>query len=406
MNDLTYKNSSTYLDNNKQFSQKQFITDLYSCETAIYTLKKRIEEIDKKIKEVDYVKPFSVTSWYDSTFYKEYSKIYKYRHPVKDYPDIPKKKKVFDFDKSFEISLTSIPLALMVAVALMIIFCFTNWSRGFENAVFWGTVLSIAFGYQMLLIIVSSIDKMDFSSKMKEYEAICEALDKENRKIDAENKEAKNKFKQQYDEWVKPKRAEYDEYVIKEKQKIKQKQTALQNEKDEAIRQLQNVEKTLTELYSLRINGVLCIHPNYQGLLPVSILYGYFDTGRCSVLEGHEGAYNLYEDEQIKGMIITQLSSVAKQLNNLNTTMYYVGQAVSRCEEQLKTLNSNMDSVLSSITSMGNSVVSSLDSIGTKVSRIETSSTRTEESVANAAYYSEVGAKISAVNTFYNIYRN
>lgn len=402
MNDLIRENKVTTLDNIKQFSQKQFITDLYSCETAIYTLQKRIKEIDKKIKAVDYIKPFSVASWYSSTFYKKYSKIQK---GVKKYPDMPKEFKgrklgLFDLIES---CVATGSVAVAVGVIVMIIFCFTDFSRGFENAAFWIIVLGITFGPSAFDLITNYIGKSNYLSEMKEYEAACKKIEEENSKIYEENKKNEDTYKNQYYEWVERERAKYDKFVVKEKSKIKLKILALQNEKKEAVRQLQNAQKTLAELYSLRINGVLCIHPNYQGLLPVSIIYGYFDTGRCSMLEGHEGAYNLYEDERMKGMIITQLASVAKQLNNLNTTMYYVGQAVNRCEKQLQLLNSNMDSVLSSITSMEGSVVSSLDTLGAKVGRIEATSARTQESVANAAYYSEVNAKISAFNTFYNI---
>ena len=33
----------------------------------------------------------------------------------------------------------------------------------------------------------------------------------------------------------------------------------------------------------------------------------YLQSGRCYTLEGHEGAYNLYEEEKFKEIILTKL---------------------------------------------------------------------------------------------------
>lgn len=39
------------------------------------------------------------------------------------------------------------------------------------------------------------------------------------------------------------------------------------------------------------------IYPKYQALVPVCTMYEYFDSQRVSSFTGHEGAYNLYENE-------------------------------------------------------------------------------------------------------------
>lgn len=109
-------------------------------------------------------------------------------------------------------------------------------------------------------------------------------------------------------------------------------------EKRQVKANIEKLETTLSELYSMRINGVLCLHPNYQGLVPVSIIYGYFDTGRCTQLQGHEGAYNLYEDERVKGLIINKLDGISQQLNKINGTMSYVASAIDSCNNRLSTL--------------------------------------------------------------------
>lgn len=51
-------------------------------------------------------------------------------------------------------------------------------------------------------------------------------------------------------------------------------------------------ERRLGELYSRDV-----IYSKYQTFAPVSRFYEYLSSGRCSRLEGYDGAYNLYEKE-------------------------------------------------------------------------------------------------------------
>lgn len=169
-----------------------------------------------------------------------------------------------------------------------------------------------------------------------------------------------------------------------------------EREQEQALHQLCAVYNTLEMLYNLRVNGVLCLHPNYQGLVPISIIYGYFDTGRCSQLQGHEGAYNLYEDEKMKGMIIGKLNVVLKQLNQLNRSMIYVGKAIEKCNSRLSDLESAGNRMISSVNNMNSNVSNRLNGVSNQMSAIEANT-------ANSAYYAEVGARMSTFNTVYNL---
>ncbi|MGN0522044.1 MAG: hypothetical protein ACI4IQ_05340, partial [Eubacterium sp.] len=194
-----------------------------------------------------------------------------------------------------------------------------------------------------------------------------------------------------------------DEYY-KEKQlarnKFDENECVLIDNEAEMIREIKSeVEATLYELYNLRINGVLCLHPNYQGLIPISIIYGYFDTGRCSQLQGHEGAYNLYEDEKMKGMIINKLDVVSKQLGELNNAMVYVGKAIEECNERLSELESTSERMISSVNSMNSNISNQLNGVSNQMSAIESNT-------ANSAYYAEIGAKMTTFNTVYNLLKD
>ena len=85
-------------------------------------------------------------------------------------------------------------------------------------------------------------------------------------------------------------------------------------------KQINATKHVLSKLYGLNI-----VHPTYRNLIAIASLYQYVDTGRCTQLEGHEGAYNLYESERRQNMIITQLNAVITQLEQIkyNQAMLY-----------------------------------------------------------------------------------
>lgn len=170
-------------------------------------------------------------------------------------------------------------------------------------------------------------------------------------------------------------------------------------EKRQVKANIEKLENTLRELYSMRINGVLCLHPNYQGLIPVSIIYGYFDTGRCTQLQGHEGAYNLYEDEKMKGMIISKLDYVSNQLSRLNGTMSYVADALDECNSRLMNLEDSGNDMAKQIGRLNKNVNSLNSNVSKRMGAIEANT-------ANAAYYSEVSARCDVFNTVYNLYNS
>jgi len=59
------------------------------------------------------------------------------------------------------------------------------------------------------------------------------------------------------------------------------------------------------------------IYPKYRNLVAVSSFCEYFDSGRCDKFEGHEGAYNMYEDEVRQNVIIGKLDLVRSNLDDI-----------------------------------------------------------------------------------------
>ncbi len=406
--ELSNRSNASLQTQGVAFSQKKLIGDLYACETAKYILEKRIKDIEKRILAADNLKSFSVVNFNNSSFGKKYNKAYVRQ---KQYPTAPKKEDNFSiFETWIGIGfLGCIPFGIVGIIIGIVKFVKAVKAYG------GGARLSELFLPIIICLVIPVVCSLcitifeiirNASDKAK-YDAQCEKIDAENKNISEKNATARKQYENEYDAWVKEERKKYDQYARNQRQQIQQIQAALRAEKQQAQEQLNKVNATLAELYSLRIDGVLCFHPNYKGLVPVSIIYGYFDTRRCSVFEGHEGAYNLYEDEKIKGIIINQLSTVMQKLNDLNGTMYYVGQAVNRCEDQLRTLNSNMERSLDRISELGTTMQASMQDMSNNIAgTIKSSSARIEENTANTAYYSKIGADMATFNAFYSVYRD
>ena len=92
-------------------------------------------------------------------------------------------------------------------------------------------------------------------------------------------------------------------------------------------------KKTLDILYQLDV-----VHVKYRGFVTITMLYEYFDTGRCDSLTGHEGAYNIYENEIRMNLIIAKLDDVIKQLETIQQNQYMMYEAILDCNRITKEL--------------------------------------------------------------------
>lgn len=369
--------------NSNSFNQRKFITDIYECEKTKYILERHIRKLNQQIDSAKDIGD------YEETYAQENRRTNK---AMSKLPTAPKRS---DFDTvGCIIHDDFLSLLVYAPPAVGLIVNLVKWIIGLNNgADFWPW--PILPGFIACLIVAVIIfggpfiyDQIRYNKEYNLYKQNLEHTEKQNEENKKFNQENYKEYKQLH-----------GKYVQKRKGEIAIVTPPLYHELDEAKRQLKKVNGILNEFYSLRINDVLCLHPKYQGLIPISIIYGYFDTGRCSALEGHEGAYNLYEDEKMKGMIINQLNTVIKQLNQLQSAMYYVEEAIKECNYQLSSLNETSNKMVSSLTKLSSSVNNSMNSVQQKMKNIETNT-------ANSAYYSEVSARMTAFNTGYQIFKD
>lgn len=109
---------------------------------------------------------------------------------------------------------------------------------------------------------------------------------------------------------------------------------ALLSKKAEIIKQLNESKRILVSIYSEQL-----IPKRYQGLIPVSTIYGYLETGRCNMICGHGGVYDTYEKDLQAGIIINNLIEINRKLNiviNNQQKLYKVLQSIDSTVSSIK----------------------------------------------------------------------
>lgn len=104
---------------------------------------------------------------------------------------------------------------------------------------------------------------------------------------------------------------------------------ALQEELNRLTSKCRDSKHFLSEIYSKNI-----IFPKYRNLVMVCSLYEYICAGRCTMLEGHEGAYNILEMEIRLDRIITQLDTVVAKLEQIKNNQYMLYSAIQESNRQ------------------------------------------------------------------------
>lgn len=143
-----------------------------------------------------------------------------------------------------------------------------------------------------------------------------------------------------YNKYVQ-KMKQYNNYVLHHNQGV----SALRKSvKDKIIYKMHQIEKycletenVLEKMYSINI-----IYPKYQNLVAVGMFCEYFDSGRCVTLEGHEGAYNIYENEIRQNIIISKLDDIIYKLDSIERNQYFVYQAIQNSNKTIKKISKEL----------------------------------------------------------------
>lgn len=117
----------------------------------------------------------------------------------------------------------------------------------------------------------------------------------------------------------------------------KQKIQLLREEQNNIKNFYHKTKEVLNEYYACNI-----IFPKYRNLIAISSFYEYFASGRCSQLEGHEGAYNIFENEIRQNTIISKLDDVIDKLDTIIDNQYMLYSAIQESNQRTKQLTGVM----------------------------------------------------------------
>ena len=117
--------------------------------------------------------------------------------------------------------------------------------------------------------------------------------------------------------------------------------STLQNQKTETESERNKIAQKLEAMYAENI-----IYPKYRSIIPMFMFQEYLDSKRCDTLEGHEGAYNIYEQEIRANVIISQLDSVLSELEDIRSNQYSLYAALN---DSIHSTNRIMTSMQSQI---------------------------------------------------------
>lgn len=149
---------------------------------------------------------------------------------------------------------------------------------------------------------------------------------------------------------------------------------------------LKNTIDARNELYAYNI-----IFIKYRDVVALSSFYEYLMAGRCSSLEGADGAYNLYENEIRMNRVIDQLDTVILSLDEIKQNQYLIYHELCNISSSLESLSSSMDKALISI----QGIEVKTTSINEHVERISKNSDVIAHNTAVTAYYSKINAELT-----------
>ena len=123
----------------------------------------------------------------------------------------------------------------------------------------------------------------------------------------------------------------------------------LNMEKQDLIQKKNQAKQYLLQVYSADI-----LFPKYRNMIAVLTMQEYFISGRCEQLTGHEGAYNIYENELRQNTIINSLDAIYYSLEQIKQNQFMLYQAIEDSNRQIDRLSYAFQNVSSSLASLNN----------------------------------------------------
>lgn len=178
----------------------------------------------------------------------------------------------------------------------------------------------------------------------------------------------------------------YEKELKKYKQDLKEYFDKLQNDKDRVEEELVRksvLAANLNELQDQRSKSSMnlgkiysknIIYPKYRNLPMLCSIYEYLCSGRCSTLEGRDGAYNILEMEIRLDRIITSLNLILVNLQAIRQNQYVLYSAIQDSSCKVTAIVDNTNQMASQIEEISVQQRLSYEELKRQISRLQKSS--------------------------------
>lgn len=100
-------------------------------------------------------------------------------------------------------------------------------------------------------------------------------------------------------------------------------------------------EKTCKLLHQMYAKGIIAEEYRYD-MVAICTFSQYLRSRKCFTLEGHEGAYLLYEEEKFRGMVLGKLDEIITYLDRIEQNQYGIAMA-------LREINNTQNRILNNL---------------------------------------------------------
>lgn len=163
--------------------------------------------------------------------------------------------------------------------------------------------------------------------------------------------------------------------------------------KETLDKEIAETEELLRKTFAARnaLYAYNIIFGKYRDVVALSSFYEYLTAGRCTALEGADGAYNIYENEIRLNHVISQLDAVITSLEEIKQNQYMMYQELRSINSSLSRLNSTMDKALTAI----QGIEANTTSMNEYMEHISKNSDVIAHNTAVTAYYSKINAELT-----------
>ena len=152
------------------------------------------------------------------------------------------------------------------------------------------------------------------------------------------------------------------------------------------VEEIATAEDTLGKLLECRnkLYAFDVVFGKYRNIVALATFFEYLVSGRCTALEGPNGAYNIYEAEIRANQIIGQLTKIVQSLEDIKENQYLIYSQLQETNATLHQLNNTM-----------NNVSSSLHNISGYMEIVADNTAVIAHNTAVNAYYSKINAQLT-----------